>query len=579
MRWLPAGMVTSLLGLAPLGQNALAQSTPPTGRVTANPLKHIVIIIQENRSFDSYFGAFPGANGPAAGTCVPLEPSNPQNGCVAPFHDPHDVNAGGGHTDKDAEIDADDGITTDKMDGFVYDQTLSIQRAIKRAVRVNSTRDLPNLVPGVSRHDAMGYHTAAELPNYWAYAQNFVLQDQLFEGVRAWSLSSHLDITSEWVAACSNTLDVSTCKTSNTSKQVKGTNIEYPWVNLFQLLDMHGVSWKYYLGSGMEPDCDDGEMTCDPEIQQSPVVSVWNPVPGFAWVEQQGATYLARHNPDADQFLLDVKNGTLPNVSWIVPPEHLSEHPATGVTAGQDYVTSLVNAIMQSPYWANTAIFITWDDWGGFYDHVPPPNVDTNKSKNPIQGFGFRVPGLMISAYARTGYIDHGLLSLDSYATFMEDVFMRGTRLNPVAMGQPDARPDIRDALTAITFVDGTTEPVGNIMDEFNFTQKPLPPLVLSTHIPVQIRVNCNSADKSNPQDCVGNTVNIAWDMVNGPYIPGPFTYQLLRDGVPLTTCTPSSTTCADTNVAPGTHIYTVYSIDQNNVASPPSAGTEADIP
>ena len=103
---------------------------------------------------------------------------------------------------------------------------------------------------------------------------------------------------------------------------------------------------------------------------------------------------------------------------------------------------------MQSPYWSNTAIFISWDDWGGFYDHVAPPVVDMDPGKYPVLGFGFRVPGLLISAYAKPGYIDHGVLSSDSYATFFEDLFMGGARLDPVKLGEPDSRPDIRDELT-----------------------------------------------------------------------------------------------------------------------------------
>ncbi len=573
-----AALLAYVLGLSllPLDRGTAAAGIGP-GHLPY-PIKHVIIIMQENRSFDNYFGSFPGANGVPAGTCVPLDPANPQTGCVEPFHDPHDVNAGGGHTAADAQFDADDGITTDKMDGFVYEQMQAGKTAASHATNADRLQQVRDLSPGIGRHDAMGYHTAAELPNYWAYARNFVLQDQMFEGVRSWSLSSHLDLTSEWVAVCKNPADVATCQTTSTGRVPKGTKIVYPWVNLFQLLDTHQVSWKYYLGSGQEPDCDDDEMTCDPEFQQATVDSIWNPVPGFAWVEAQGPTYLAQHNPDANQFLLDVTNGTLPQVAWIVPPHNLSEHPATGLTAGQDYVTSLVNAVMQSPYWANTAIFITWDDFGGFYDHVAPPNVDTNAGKYPIQGFGFRVPGLMISAYARSGMVDHNLYSIDSYATFIENIFMDGTRLDPTAMGQPDARPDIRDALTSVTFLNGTTEPVGDLREEFDFSQAALPPLVLSTHIPTQIRLSCHSADPANPQACRGNVVAVAWDKVNGPNIPGPFTYQVLRDGVPVTGCSPTSTLCRDSNVPAGVHIYTVYSIDQNNVASPPCAGAEADV-
>jgi phospholipase C len=531
-----------------------------------DPIQHIVIIMQENRSFDSYFGTYPGANGIPQGVCVPLNPAKPGQGCTAPFHDPIDINAGGPHSSADAQADLDDGITQAKLDGFVYSQTTGFTKDCSGSPksRVRNSGNCRAFVPGTNLHDVMGYHTAAELPNYWAYAQNFVLQDSMFEGVRSYSLPAHLDLVSEWSAICTNPLDVSTCVTTTLPAKPSNTKVEYPWVNLFQLLDTHNVSWKYYLASGLEPDCDDDEMTCDPQSQSSGVLSFWNPAPGFAWVEAQGPAYLAAHNPDADQFLLDVKNATLPQVSWVVPSIVFSEHPAASIDAGQDYVTSLVNAIMQSPYWANTAIFVTWDDWGGFYDHVVPPIVDENNSSTPIQGFGQRVPGLLISAYAKPGYIDHGILSTDSYARFIEDTFMDGTRL---------------DRITKVRLFGGNVVTVGFLEDEFDFGQKPLPPLILSTHIPIDIGATCASQDINNPQNCTINAVTVRWRPVNEGYIKGPFTYQLLRDGTPVTGCTPASDKCVDKGVASGTHYYTVYSIDQNNTASPASAAAEAIVP
>jgi phospholipase C len=541
----------------------------------AIPIQHVVIIMQENRSFDSYFGTYPNANGIPQGTCVPMDPANPNQGCVAPFHDQHDVNSGGNHGSVNAQADLDDGITTAKMDGFVKQQDKSFSR--KPGQR--ELFDPGGFLPGLQRHDVMGYHTDAELPNYWSYAENFVLQDEMFEGVRAFSGSAHIDMTSEWVATCKSVTDVSTCTTNPHVSPPNKLQNAFPWVNLFQLLDIHGISWKYYLADGVEPDCDDDEMTCDPQIQAHGVLSLWNPVPGYNWVVAKGQAYLAAHNPDADQFLLDVKSGNLPQVSWIVPSLTFSEHPDQGITQGQEYVTSLINAIMQSPYWASTAIFVSWDDWGGFYDHVVPPNVDTNRSKTPIQGFGLRVPGLMISAYAKKGYIDHAVLSTDSYATFMEDVFINGDRLDPVQLGEPDARPDIRDELTVVHFPNGSSAPVGDLMNEFDFTQQPRPPLVLSTHIPTGIKLTCDSKKPYLPENCRSTTVMIGWRPVTGPEIPGPFTYQVLRDGVVVPACTGTNSKCQDKDVPAGTHYYTVRSIDQNAITSPASAAAEADVP
>jgi phospholipase C len=571
----------SLLAALPSAA-AWAAGTSPTGAI---PITHVIMIMQENRSFDHYFGTFPGVANSAAGTpagvCVPLNPAAPAQGCVAPFHDVHDVNAGGPHTPAAAAADLDMQGANALLDGWVIQQTNGSSALCQ--VKAGVPR-LPascgGVVPGVDRHDVMGYHNASEIPNYWAYAQHFVLQDQLFESVRSWSLAAHLDMTSEWVAVCKSPTVVSTCRTWPVGATESGTTVVYPWVNMFQLMDSHSVSWKYYLGTGTEPDCADGEMTCEPAAQAGGILTVWNPTPGFASVEAQGPAYLAAHNPPLDQFLLDIKNGTLPQVSWVVPPLNFSDHPAAGITASQDYVTSLINAVMQSPYWQNTAIFLAWDDWGGFYDHVIPPTVDTNTSPTPIQGFGLRVPGLLISAWAKAGTIDSSVLSFNSYSTLIEDLFMGGARLDPVAMGQPDGRPDVRDALTQVTFPNGSVQPIGKLINEFDFNQTPLPPLVLSTHVPPGITVACGSKDKTNPETCTSTTVSVSWQKVNGTYIPGPFTYHVQRDGVELAACAGTSAVlCKDKAVPAGVHYYRVYSVNSNNVASPLSAAAEADVP
>ena len=137
-------------------------------------------------------------------------------------------------------------------------------------------------------------------------------------------------------------------------------------------------------------------------------------------------------------FFKAARKGKLPAVSWVVPTQKVSEHPPGLVSAGQAYVTTLVNAIMRSPNWSSTAIFLTWDDWGGFYDHVLPPTVDE-------ESYGLRVPALVISPYAKRGYIDHQMLSFDAYLKFIEDDFLDGERLDPKTDGRPDPRPYVRE--------------------------------------------------------------------------------------------------------------------------------------
>jgi len=124
-----------------------------------------------------------------------------------------------------------------------------------------------------------------------------------------------------------------------------------------------------------------------------------------------------------------------------------------------------VNAVMQGPDWGSSAIFLSWDDWGGFYDHVAPPVVDQ-------MGYGLRVPGIVISPYAKKGTIDHQVLSHDAYVKFIEDVFLSSQRLDPQTDGRPDARPTVREAVSTL----------GDLTQDFDFTQAPLPTLVLDVH-------------------------------------------------------------------------------------------------
>jgi len=166
-------------------------------------------------------------------------------------------------------------------------------------------------------------------------------------------------------------------------------------------------------------------------------------------------------------YLRAAKAGTLPSVTWITPSQDNSEHSPASVHQGQAYVTALINAAMKSPDWNSTAIFLSWDDWGGFYDHVAPPRVDRN-------GYGLRVPLIVISPYARKGHIDHQVLSSDAFLKFIEDDFLNGARLNPATDGRPDPRPDVRENAPIL----------GNLVNDFNFSQPPRKPLLLPTNPP-----------------------------------------------------------------------------------------------
>ena len=271
-----------------------------TGVEAEAQIKHVIIIMQENRSFDHYFGTFPGANGIPPGTCVPLDPAKPGSKCVEPFHDKRDSNGGGPHQSKDATADLDDGITKAKLDGFVASQTKGGRVFYSECAAGTYPADsCYPLLASFKHHEVMGYHTDKEIPNYWAYAKSFVLQDAMFSGERSWSVPQHLDLTSEWSASCTNGADASTCQ-SDIGDYVQANS--YPWVTLFQLLDKYSVSWKYYLGEGMEPDCEAGEVMCPPVGQGPLVPSIFNPTPSYAYVKRMGSTYLAQHVQDTAFF-------------------------------------------------------------------------------------------------------------------------------------------------------------------------------------------------------------------------------------------------------------------------------------
>jgi phospholipase C len=438
----------------------VARDVPASG---IHKIRHVVVIMQENRSFDSYFGTFPGADGIPMKNGVPTVcvPDLSSSGCVRPFPDHADVNGGGPHWTAHALADIDNG----RMDGFV--------REARVASKTCADRENPACVGARRRGppDVMGYHTGADLPNYWTYARDFVLQDHMFEPTMSWSLPSHLFMVSGWSARCHRHDDPASCTNDNAQPLRRAPPDRdplrparhgpiYAWTDLTYLLHRAGVSWGYYVMDGTEPDCATGSVSCTPVAQNDRTPGIWNPLPYFDTVHNDGQLGNIRR---LRTFFDALRDNSLPAVSWIVPSGNVSEHPPARVSNGVAHVTRVVNAIMRSPEWDSTAIFLAWDDWGGFYDHVVPPKVDGN-------GYGLRVPGLVISPYARRGYIDHQILSFDAYAKFIEDDFLAGERLDPRTDGRPDPRPSVRE-------VDPT---LGDLAEDFDFTRPPRPPVLLA---------------------------------------------------------------------------------------------------
>jgi phospholipase C len=379
------------------------------GSGTSSPIKHIIVIMQENRSFDHYFGTYPGANGLPAGTCVPENPSVVGSPCVKPFLLTTPITTDLPHT-YNATIKA---INGGQMNGFYAAEGSCTQ--------------------------TMGYYDQTMIPYYWNYAQHFVLSDGTFESANSYSLPNH------WYMIAAQAPQIGYYQYGNNGFGVntpKPVLVQYvSEANQIQTLGdsmiQSGISWKYY-DSPMDPK---GIANA---IVNGQVAAYWNTF------RAKNSSYTSEYMPHfvfRGQLLSDIGNGTLPSVSWVIPSAPVSEHAPANLTLGMWYVRYLVNAVMNSNYWKDTAIIISWDDYGGWYDHVAPPVIDQF-------GYGIRVPMLIISPYSKPGFIDNTVYSFDSILKFVEWNF----------------------GLHSLTSRDANAN---NLLNAFNFQQTPLGPDII----------------------------------------------------------------------------------------------------
>jgi phospholipase C len=268
-------------------------------------------------------------------------------------------------------------------------------------------------------NNTLSYYDWHEIPNYWDYARRFTLCDNFFSSLAGPSEPNQLYT----VAAQSGGL------VNNPPRNIAGQDGVYTFPTMAELLEKSGVTWKYY-----------------DEKPNPRKHTLWNPMPGFK--SFQNSPELMSHLVGLSQFYQDAKSGQLPQVCWIVPTAMDSEHPPADSARGMRHVTDLVNAIMSGPDWKDTVIIVTWDDYGGFYDHVPPPMVDQ-------YGYGPRVPCLVISPYARQGRISHDAFDFTSPLKLIEEKF----GLAPLAT---------RDASAS------------DMLSCFDFRQKPLAPDIIT---------------------------------------------------------------------------------------------------
>ncbi|MGH3444648.1 MAG: alkaline phosphatase family protein [Nocardioidaceae bacterium] len=338
------------------------------GHRPVTPIKHMVALFQENHTFDNYFGTRPGVDGIPAGTCMPVKEGT-KRPCVKPFWIGGRAVDSLEHTKEQFYREFDNG----KMDGFV---------------QANSDF-------GRNGSLAMGYYDARDLPYYWNVADNYVLFDHWFSSVRAGSVANH-------VFAVSARPGVSPRSPNVVPKRGYG---DLP--TIFDRLEAAGVSWKFYV-QNYDPGINYRTIEQTPEDRAAQVF--WVPLLGMnRFIDNPR---LARHIVDLSQFYRDAQRGTLPAVSYVVPSGD-SEHPPGRLQAGERLVRSMVDELARSPEWSSSAFLWTYDDWGGWWDHVPPPRVDR-------WGYGMRVPTLLVSPYARKDFVDHRTSDFASILRFIE---------------------------------------------------------------------------------------------------------------------------------------------------------------
>lgn len=395
-------LLLALVALLWLATQAQAQARKPL-----TPIHHVIYLMQENHSFDNYFGTYPGANGFPKDTCMPVDPENlVAAGCVQPFHIGNRAITDLGHSDAVYREQLNQG----QMNGFIVAHN-----------RRNSDGAL-----------AMGYYDDRDLPFYWNIADQYVLFDNFFTSAVGGSVWNH----NYWVAGAPGS--------ASNSVPVSGYGEEF--ITIFDRLEENGISWKFYV------------QNYDPRLTYRTLGEggakssqvVWVPllnIPRFL-----DEPHLFAKIVHLDEFYTDLRNGTLPAVAYIVP-SGASEHPPGSIRSGQSFVKTLIHELMKSSSWANSAFIWTYDDWGGWYDHVAPLQVDEF-------GYGFRAPALLVSPYARRGYVDSTLYDFTSPIKFITDNW----QLEPLAARDANAN---------------------SIINAFDFAAPPRPPVFVPSTRPV----------------------------------------------------------------------------------------------
>ena len=344
---------------------ALGQGRPVAAGATATPLEHIVVLMQENHTFDNYFGTYPGVDGIPEGVCMPLDPFSATGDCVEPYQ----------LSDNDALLeDPVHNLTTQRvqynggaMDGFVY--------ALEQR--------------GQDGRVAMAYYGEEQLPYYWNLVGEYALFDRFFSSAPA-SFANHM----YWVAGVH-------------ADERPAPGALNSVVTIFDRLQEAGIDWKFYV-QDYQPEVNYRTVRDFPggveQIASVPLLNI------DRFIDDPE---LKSHVVDLEEYYVDLERGTLPAVAYMVSAGP-SEHPVGPVISGQRFVRGLIQSLMRSDAWESSAFMVTYDDWGGWYDHVLPPQVDA-------YGYGFRVPAFIVGAHVKRGHIESATLDYTSILRFIED--------------------------------------------------------------------------------------------------------------------------------------------------------------
>ena len=401
-------------------------SEGPAASAPSTKIKHVIIVIQENRSFDNFFATFPGADGTTTGKAAAM-PGPIANSCPVPIRKPTTIPL--------TEVDL-LGKGFPPSYGYPTNQDLNHIYSGFQVDRDKGKMDGFDLEFGGARGSGTPactypyqYVDPKDITPYWDMAQQYVLADHTFQTQGSGSFTAHQDLIAGGTQLSSSEALIDTpsyfpwgCDGNPqhlVTAVIKRTGKVYEYGGPFpcltystlrDLLDAKSVSWKFY-AVRVYP------YTNCPKCQGAGIWSAFDAIKAVRY-SSEWKDNVTRSNLD---IFTDISNKKLPSVSWITPNGPNSDHPATGSDTGPSWVASIVNAVGKSPYWDSTAVVILWDDWGGFYDHVAPP-----EPRNWQGGPGFRVPMLIVSPYVKP-HVEHTQYEFGSILHFIEDNWNLGT--------------------------------------------------------------------------------------------------------------------------------------------------------